>query len=93
MRVGTILIELRLPHPSSLKEKRAILKGLMAKVKREFNVSVAEVGELDDRRRAELGAALVSNDGGFSDRVLAKVVQLIEQQPQIEIEDYRIEIL
>lgn len=87
------MIELYLPHPCSLKEKRAILKGLIAKVKREFNVSIAEVGELNARRRAELGAALVSNDGAFTNRVLAKLVDLIDRESAVVIEDYRIEIL
>ena len=93
MRVGTVLIRLHLPQPCSLKEKRAIIKGLIARVKREFNVSIAEVGALDDKRRAELGAALVSNDGRLNNRILAKVVELIEREPEILVEDYRIEIL
>jgi uncharacterized protein YlxP (DUF503 family) len=93
MRVGTILIRLHLPQPCSLKEKRALLKRLIAKVKRGFNVSIAEVGALDDRRRAELGAALVSNDGGLNDRIMAKLVELIEREPEVLVEDYRIEIL
>ena len=92
MRVGKVLIKLRLPSPCSLKEKRSLLKGLIAKVKREFNVSIAEVGALDDRRRAELGVALVSNDGALNNRVLAKVVEALGREPQILIEDYRIEI-
>ena len=93
MRVGTVLIRLRLPQPSSLKEKRSLIRSLIAKVKREFNVSIAEVGALDDKRRAELGAALVSNDGRLNERIMAKVVELIEREPQVLIEDYRIEIL
>jgi len=93
MRVGTILIRLYLPQPCSLKEKRAIVKGLIARARREFNVSIAEVGALDDRRRAELGAALVSNDGRLNNRALTKLVELLEREPQVFVEDYRIEIL
>lgn len=93
MRVGIALIRLHLPGPCSLKEKRALVKGLIARVKREFNVSIAEVGALDDRRRAELGAALVSNNGQLNERIMAKVVELIEREPQVLVEDYRIEIL
>lgn len=93
MRVGTIRIKLHLPQPCSLKEKRTIIKGLIAKARREFNVSIAEVGALDDRRRAELGAALVSNDGGLNDRIMAKLVELIERESEVLVEDYRIEIL
>lgn len=93
MKVGTVLVKLHLPSPCSLKEKRSLLKSLIAKVRRKFNVSIAEVGAFDDRRRAELGAAFVSNDGGLNNRVLDKVVELIEREPEILVEDYRIEIL
>ncbi|MCR4403731.1 MAG: DUF503 domain-containing protein [Candidatus Acetothermia bacterium] len=93
MRVGKILIKLRLPAPQSLKDKRSIVKGLIAKVKREFNVSIAEVGALDDRRRAELGVAIVSNDGELNNRVLVKVVELLSREPEILVEDYELELL
>jgi hypothetical protein len=93
MRVGTVLVKLYLPVPCSLKDKRSIIKGLIAKVKREFNVSIAEVGALDDRRRAELGVALVSKDGELNERILAKVVELLEREPEVQVEDYQIEIL
>lgn len=93
MRVGTVLIKLYLPATCSLKDKRSIIKGLVAKVKREFNVSIAEVGALDDRRRAELGVALVSKDGELNERILAKVVELLEREPHVQVEDYRIELL
>lgn len=93
MRVGKILIKLHLPAPCSLKEKRSLLKGLIAKVKREFNVSIAEVGNLNDRRRAELGVAIVSNDGELNDRILAKVVELLSREPEVLVEDYELELL
>lgn len=93
MRVGKVLIKLRLPALCSLKEKRSLLKGLIAKVKREFNVSIAEVGNLDDRRRAELGVAIVSNDGELNDRILAKVVELLSREPEVLVEDYELELL
>lgn len=93
MRVGRILVKLRLPAAQSLKDKRSLLKGLIAKVKREFNVSIAEVGNLDDRRRAELGVAIVSNDGELNDRILAKVVELLSREPEVLVEDYELELL
>lgn len=95
MRIGKVLIKLRFYSPATLKEKRALLKGLTTRVKREFNVSIAEVGALDDRRRAELGVAMVSNDGELNRRVLAKVVELLEREgrPEVFVEGYEIEIL
>ena len=93
MHVGTVRIQLYLPGPGSLKEKRAIVKRLIAQARREFNVSIAEIGALDDHQRAELGAAFVSNDGGLNNRVLAKLVEFLERDPQVFVEDYSFELL
>jgi len=93
MHIGTVRIWLHLPGPDSLKEKRAIIKRLIAQARREFNVSIAEIGDLDDHQRAELGAALVSNDGGLNNRVLAKLVEFFERDPQVFVEDYTFELL
>ena len=93
MHVGTVRIKLHLPEPTSLKEKRAIVKRLIAQARREFNVSIAEIGALDDRQRAELGAELVSNDGGLNSRALTKLVEFLERDPQVFVEDYTFELL
>lgn len=93
MRVGIARITLRLAAPSSLKEKRRILKGLIAEVKREFNASVAEIDAQDDRRTAVLGVAIVSNDGGVSQRVLHKLVARIERHPEVLVERIESEVL
>jgi len=93
MRVGIARITLRLAYPFSLKDKRRLLKGLIAEVKREFNVSVAEVDEQDNRRSAVLGVAVVSNDGGLSQRVLHKLVAQIERHPDVLVERVESEVL
>jgi len=93
MRVATVKIILRLPQVFSLKDKRRVLKGLIARVKREFNVSIAEVAELDSRRSAVLGVAFVSNDGQLSQRVIDRLIALIERHPEVLVEDHQSEIL
>jgi hypothetical protein len=93
MRVGIARITLRLAYPYSLKDKRRLLKGLIAQLKRDFNVSVAEVAEQDNRRSAVLGVAVVSNDGGLSQRVLHKLVAHIEKHPDVSVEQVESEVL
>jgi len=65
----------------------------LAKLQSRFNISVAEVGMNDSHRYAQLGAAVVSNDKVHVDQVIAKVVGIIGSIPEVNIIDYRVEIL
>lgn len=85
-------IQLDLPPVESLKEKRRILKSLMAKIKNKFNVSIAEVGNNDVLRSAILGAAVVSNSTAFGDQVIAQIVNHIENSSGLVIIEYSTEV-
>jgi len=91
--VGTVVVDLNLPGINSLKEKRRRLKSLLARIKNKFNVSIAEVDFNDNHRMARLGAAVVSNDTAHADRMISRVVGIINSEPEIIMTDYRVEIL
>jgi uncharacterized protein YlxP (DUF503 family) len=93
MKIGVVRIALHLHGPTSLKEKRHILQSLIAQMRRRFNVSIAEIGKLDDWRSALLGAAIVCNDGRVNNALLAKLVEAIKHYTDITVEDYEIEII
>lgn len=82
---------LGLPQVSSLKEKRRIIKSLLARVRNDFNVSIAEVGENDTYRRAIIGAAAVSNNAGYSDKIIAGVIKRIETHPEVILGEFHTE--
>ncbi len=84
-------ISLDLPPVNSLKEKRRIIKPLITKIRNKFNVSISEVGNNDILRSAILGAAVVSNDIAFSNSVASKLINLIEQSPEVSLRDYEME--
>jgi hypothetical protein len=94
MIVGMCTIELDLPGTHSLKEKRSILKGLIARLRREFNVAVAEVDLNDAWGSATLGVAVVSNAAPHAERALERVVYWIERhRPDLNVVDYHFEII
>lgn len=94
MVIGVCTIELFIPGNRSLKGKRRILKSLMARVRNEFNVSIAEVGGNEAWQSATLGLACVSNDAAHAHALLSKVVKMIERDRlDVQIVDCRIEIL
>ncbi|MFC1870412.1 DUF503 domain-containing protein [Chloroflexota bacterium] len=94
MNVGVCKVKLRLPGNLSLKGKRRVLKSITSRVANKFNVSVAEVDDLDKWQLATLGISCVSNDHRFTDEVLSKVVNLIIGSSfEVEVLDYEIEII
>jgi uncharacterized protein YlxP (DUF503 family) len=94
MVIGSGVIELQLPGVNSLKEKRGILKSLIARVHREFNVSCGEVDFHDSWRSAVLGVAVVSTSAAHAENVLENVVRWIEaHRPDVTVVDHTLEII
>jgi uncharacterized protein YlxP (DUF503 family) len=92
MVVGICSVELRLPGNDSLKGKRSVVRRIKERVKNTFNVSVAEVADLDTLQRAGLGIAFVSNDASHVHSTLSKVVNFIDRLYLAELVDYHIEV-
>ena len=93
MAVGVCTIYLSIPANHSLKGKRQVLKSLMARVRKEFNVSIAEVEQQDAWQAATLGVACVSADPAYAHGLLTKVVQAISAyRLDAEVIDFEIEI-
>lgn len=85
MFTGTLCVDLRLGDVHTLKQKRSVIRPIVAEVQKRFGVSVAETGHLDLYRRAEIGVAVVSVDGGQCRDVLDAVERLIAERPEIEV--------
>ena len=92
MIVGVCTIDLRIPGIDSLKGKRSVVRKIKDRVKNTFNVSIAEVENLDKLKRVGLGVAFVSNESSYVHSTLSKVVNFIDHMYVAEIIDYHIEI-
>ena len=94
MRVGVSQITLRLPACHSLKEKRQVLQSLMARVRNQFRVAIAEVDEQDNWHTAMLGVSCVSNSSQHIESILAQVQRYIEEtRPDLIVVDTQTEIM
>jgi len=82
-----------MPHTSSLKEKRQILRSIKDRVRNRFNVSIAEVGYLEEWQRATLAVACVSNEAKVVDEMLNKVVDCVEGHGLALLMDYAIDVV
>ncbi|HXH12264.1 MAG TPA: DUF503 domain-containing protein [Alphaproteobacteria bacterium] len=92
MVVGVCTIDLRIPGNDNLKGKRSVVRKIKERVKSHFNVSIAEVEDLDKLQRVGLGVAFVSNDSGHVHSTLSKVVEFIDHMYLAEIIQFHIEI-
>ena len=92
-RVAVGTVELHLPDVGSLKGKRHALKGLKEKVRRRFEISVAEVDHQDVWQRATLGRACVSGDSRHANEVISKAIDFIEDNVEGYVTDVQVEIL
>ncbi|WP_330332933.1 DUF503 domain-containing protein [Streptomyces sp. NBC_00536] len=85
MYVGTLSFDLLLGDVHSLKEKRSVVRPIVAELQRKFSVSAAEVGDQDLHRRAEIGVALVTGDTSYLSDVLDRCERLVAARPEVEL--------
>lgn len=85
MWIGWIEFDILLGDVHSLKEKRAVIRPLLAELKRRFDVSAAEVGDHDQYRRTQLGAGLVSADRAHAVEVLDAVERFVAARPELDL--------
>src|SRR6267143_4160116 len=74
MPVGLLTLELHIPDAQSLKDKRQVLRSLKDKLRREFNVAVAELEHHDTWQRSVVGIVTLSNEEKHVKEVLEKVL-------------------
>ena len=93
MIIAACLLKLHLAGCASLKEKRGLLKPLIARLHREFDVAVAEVEHQDIWQTAGLAIVAVGNDHGHLQAELQSIVRWIEHnRPEVEVADAQIEL-
>jgi uncharacterized protein YlxP (DUF503 family) len=94
MKVGVSQITLHLPGCHSLKDKRQIVKSVMARVHQQFEVAIAEVDEQDRWQIAILGVSCLSNSSQHIDGILERVRRYIEEtRPDIVVTNVEVEII
>lgn len=77
-------VECLLYEGNSLKDKRSLLKRLFAKLKKEYNVAVAELDHQNLWQRTKIGIVTVSSDGVHAEKVIQQVLRQIDQLPELE---------
>lgn len=84
MFVASFTADLLVPGSTSLKDKRGVVRSLVAELSRR-GVSVAEVGHHDLRARAEIGVAIVSGTARHAGDVLDACERVVRSRPEIDV--------
>lgn len=82
--VGILSCECIIYEASSLKEKRAVVKRIIQRLKNKLNVSVAELDFQDAWQRTKIGVACISSNRMMTEKELASAIRMIDSFPEIE---------
>ncbi len=85
MWIGWIEFDVLLSDVHSLKEKRSVVRPIVAELKRKYSVSAAEVGAQNLHRRTGIGAGVVAGDREHVTDVLDAVERLVSSHPEIQV--------
>jgi uncharacterized protein len=78
-------VDLRLDAVHSLKEKRHIVKTISSRLRRTYQVAVAEVDHHDLWQRSTMAVAVVANSAGHVERILHSVERDLRSDDRIEV--------
>ena len=85
MYVGTLQLDLLLGDVHSLKEKRSVVRPIVAELKRRYDVAAAEAGHVELHRRSLVGVAVVAADASHCRDVLDACERLVAARPEVEL--------
>jgi hypothetical protein len=85
MVVGTLVADLLLGDVHSLKEKRSVVRPIVAELRRRFEVSAAETGDQQLHRRAEVAVALATGSHAHATDVLDACERLLAGRPEVDL--------
>ena len=85
MFVGSLEVDVLLGDVHSLKQKRSLVRPVLAEVRRRYDVSVAEVGHQDLHRRSLIGVAVVAGQAAHCREVLEACERLVAARPELEV--------
>ncbi|MGV0736467.1 DUF503 family protein [Mycobacterium syngnathidarum] len=85
MWIGWLEFDLLLGDVHSLKQKRSLIRPVIAELHRKLAVSAAETGAQDLHRRAGIGVALVAADRAHVIDVLDAAERMVASRPELEL--------
>ncbi len=92
MKIAVLKIRLYAPWVHSLKEKRMVVKSILAKIRNKYQVSAAEVEEQDVHQTIVIGVAAIAAHNAQADSMMADILDFVEQNTEAEIVGQEMEV-
>ena len=92
MQIAAMTFRLHAPWVHSLKEKRMVVKSLVAKIQNRFHASVAEIDEQDTHQIIVIGVAVLVPYNALADSVMGEIGRFVDESCDAEILDETREI-
>ncbi|MEI3604639.1 DUF503 domain-containing protein [Pseudogracilibacillus sp. SE30717A] len=77
-------VECHIYNTHSLKDKRSVIKRLIAKIRKDFNVSISEIDFQDLWQRTKLAIVTVANELLYAEKIIQEVIKMIDNDPELE---------
>ena len=85
MFVGVLSLDLRFGDVHSLKEKRSLVRPIVAELRKRYDVAAAEAGHVELHRRSLVGVAVVATEAAHCVEVLDACERLVASRPEVEL--------
>ncbi len=85
MTIAAVTFRLYAPWIHSLKEKRMIVKSLLAQLRNRFHVSAAEIDEQDTHQIIVIGVAAIVPHSALADSLMNEISAFMEANTEAEI--------
>ncbi|MCA8955596.1 MAG: DUF503 domain-containing protein [Planctomycetes bacterium] len=92
LHIGVLQFTLEIPHATSLKEKRSVIKGLRERLRRAHNISIAETDDQEEWTVATLGITAAGSDIPQLNSLLDRILNTLQDWRDASLMDHRIEI-
>jgi uncharacterized protein len=93
LHIGVLQFTLEIPYAESLKDKRNVIKALKDRLRRSFNVSIAEIEDLDSATVATLGAVVAGSDAAHVNSTMDHLINELNEWRDGTMVDHQLEII
>lgn len=80
-------VTIRIPNSHSLKDRRQVVRSVLAVARERFHLSAAEIGGQDTWQRATLGFAVVASEARLAESAIDELERYLWSRPELEIVD------
>ena len=85
MIIAAMTFRLHAPWVHSLKEKRMVVKSLIAQLQNKFHVSAAEIDKQDTHQIIVIGVAVIVPNNSLADSLMDEISQLVETATDAQV--------